>query len=62
MKLNEVLNLSMLDKRRSSRRAKRIATKARAKAKVHNPGDEDTPSGWRADPHQGSLGGSLHWR
>lgn len=29
---------------------------------ANNPAETETPSGWRADPHQGSLGGSLNWR
>lgn len=34
-------------------KAKRIRTLAKMKAKEANPGDSDTVSGWRSDPHQG---------
>lgn len=30
--------------------------------RLENPQQTEIPSGWRADPHQGSLGGSLNWR
>ena len=59
MKLNE---LHILDVRGNRGKARKIAKNLKARAKKFNPGDEIIPSGWRADPHQGSLGGSLNWR
>lgn len=40
-------------------KAKRIRTLAKMKAKEANPGDSDTVSGWRSDPHQGPHGSSF---
>lgn len=59
MKLNE---LHILDARGNRGKARKIARNLKARARKANPTDEVTPNGWRADPHQGSLGGSLNWR
>ena len=66
MKVYEILEGSLLpksnhidrdcecdEKPTNSDVAKRIVNKARGKAKKANPGDGDTVSGWRSDPHQG---------
>lgn len=41
------------ERENSSITAKRIANAAKDKAKKNNPEETETPSGWRADPHQG---------
>lgn len=35
------------------KRAKRIRALTKDNAKAANPDESETPSGWRADPHQG---------
>jgi len=38
------------------RKAKRIVARLKGKASKMNPGDGDTVSGWRSDPHSGPIG------
>lgn len=59
MKLKD---LNILDDRKNIVRARNIAKSLKARAKRFNPSDELTPSGWRADPHQGSMGAAMNWR
>ncbi len=43
----------------NSDKARRIASIAKDKAKKANPGDGDTVTGWRSDPHQGAPLGTF---
>jgi hypothetical protein len=53
MKLFEVLDMKRLHSRSNRKKARNIAGALKAKSRKNNPGDEEIPSGWRADPHQG---------
>ena len=46
----------------SADKARRIANRAKDKAKQANPGDSDTVTGWRSDPHQGGHASSSLYR
>jgi len=51
MKVDDILNQ---DEKSNLTIAKRIAQRAKAKAKKANAGDSDVVSGWRAGAHHGS--------
>lgn len=51
MTVDEILNQ---DEKSNTTIAKRIAQRARAKAKKANAGDSDVVTGWRSDAHHGS--------
>lgn len=51
MKVSDILNR---DEDSNQVKAIRIVNKAKCKAKKANPENDDTVSGWRGDPHQGS--------
>jgi len=60
MKLAEILKRKDVDALMARKGRKILARQKRVTS--DNPTETDIPSGWRADPHQGSLGGSLNWR
>lgn len=51
MKVHDILNQ---DEKSNTVIAKRIAQRAKAKAKKANAGDSDVVTGWRGDMHHGS--------
>lgn len=60
MKLAEILKRKDVDPL-MAKKGKKILVRQK-QVDDNNPSETETPSGWRADPHQGSLGGSLNWR